>query len=292
MDTLTYHLIATFPDAPIEPPLSLLGTGFSSVVVETANGLVFRIPKTSAAGRAYLHECQCLPMLQSRLPVAVPQPEWYSAPNVYFPHGVMGYRKLKGHIFTPDDPMNHAPLIEGLAVFMAAMHRIPGSDLPSTSTPTQAEQYTIEREDLLPALRDAFSPGKYHVLLRWWDDFLHDQEVFTYQPTLRHGDLWYENILLDPVTHQLVGVLDFEDMACDDVAQDFAVQRYWGEAFYQRLLSAYRRHGGVIDAHLLYRIDRLWQVREFEEFHYALHHAPTQLPAAITKIQNSPFLNL
>lgn len=290
LSRIATHLQATFPTTPMQPPLTLLGSGFSSTVVETRNGLVFRIPKNAAAGRTYRRERDCLPRLQPHLPVWIPDIAWYSPPNEYFPYGVMGYHKLPGHIYTPEQPINLPALADSLAEFMVALHRLPCDSLPPLDIELQHEQYTLWRADVLPALKKALSRPQYQKMVRWWDGFLDDQQVFSYQPTIRHGDLWYENILLDPITHRLVAVLDFEDMACDDLAQDFAVQRYWGEGFYQQVLAAYQRKGGRVDAHLRYRIDRLWEVRDFEGLHFALHNAPAEIPDALSKLQNSVIL--
>jgi aminoglycoside phosphotransferase (APT) family kinase protein len=60
-----------------------------------------------------------------------------------------------------------------------------------------------------------------------------------YQPSLVHGDLWYENVLFDAEQDRLVGVIDFENASIGDPALDLATQRYLGEPFAGAVFDAY-----------------------------------------------------
>ena len=53
-----------------------------------------------------------------------------------------------------------------------------------------------------------------------FDEFLHDKENFTFSPRVTHNDFDTSNILIDPKTTQLQGIIDFEDCKIGDPATD------------------------------------------------------------------------
>jgi aminoglycoside phosphotransferase (APT) family kinase protein len=99
---------------------------------------------------------------------------------------------------------------------------------------------------------------------------------------LQHGDLWYENLLMEE--GRLSGVLDFEQLALGDAAADFAVQLYLGETFTQQLIQTYQRLGGKLDQHLEYWMPRLLALRELEGLAFAVQ---SEIEAALSKIRRS-----
>lgn len=91
-----------------------------------------------------------------------------------------------------------------------------------------------------------------------------------YQPAIRHGDLWYGNLLIQSRTKDaqdqpggaISAVLDWEAVAVADPAQDLALTRYLGSSFTQNVLDAYCGHGGDYDQEVEHRIERHWELRE------------------------------
>ncbi len=66
-------------------------------------------------------------------------------------------------------------------------------------------------------------------------------------PTLVHNDLWQGNVLLDPETGRIGGVLDFERALFGDPLQDFcgAMSMSTGRVD-ESLLSGFSRAGGIV----------------------------------------------
>ncbi len=85
------------------------------------------------------------------------------------------------------------------------------------------------------------------------DDYRAARDAARYTPTLVHGDLWYGNLLVNATGTRLAGVLDWENVAIDDPAQDFATLMHSGEAFTQAVMDAYERAGGILDQCLVER---------------------------------------
>lgn len=292
---LVQPLSHLFPDLEPLQPLRLLGEGFSSLVVETAGGIVFRIAKNSGAAASHALEIRLLPALAGRLPLAVPQPRWYTGPSPDFPFGLMGYSRLPGQPLTPAlfATLDVAQLALDLAAFLLALHRFPIEEARALGLPGPEDRraaWAQLRTDVLPPLRQALARGKYQMIVRWWDSFLADQAMQTYPAVLQHGDLWYENMLVDH--GKLVGILDFENAAIGDPAQDFITLLYLGRPFLDQVVAAYQAGGGTLGDHFPHRLARLWELREFGGLQYTVrYHDAEELEDSLRKICQGPILN-
>jgi len=108
---------------------------------------------------------------------------------------------------------------------------------------------------------------------------------------LIHGDLWYENILVDSGHTRILGIVDWEEVAFDDPAQDFATLRHSGDAFSDDVLAAYARAGGQVDDDLLARRDWHWECREIVGVAVALRtEDPSEIDDALAKLMNGPVM--
>ncbi len=287
-------LLRAFPDLSPIAPVRLLGTGFSSVAVETAGGVVFRIAQSASAGANYAKEARNLPALRPYLPVAIPEPGWYIPASEVFPFGVIGYRKLSGAPLEPGDLRTLAEarkVAAQVAAIILALHRAPLDALHLRhELDARRAEWKTQRDAVLPALRAALRPDEVRAVARWWDAFLADDRMLAYAPALQHGDLWFGNLLVEG-TH-VTGVVDFERLGIGDPALDFTPQLYLGEAFLNLVIEAYQEAGGALDAHFDHRLRRLWALREFGGVQYALEHNDAEEFAdSIAKIRKGPILN-
>ena len=268
MDALGRVLACTFPDLDGVSPLAVLGEGFGSLVVETAGGVVFRIGKNSQALEGYALEERLLPVLQPHLSVPVPEPRWLMPSSQQFRFGLIGYPKLSGRPLRPDSlaARDGRRIAADVARFLYDLHRIP-RDLASAigvSGPPDPRLSNAEevRDEVMPALGDILAGPEQRRMSQWWDWFLEDDRMRQYEPVVRHGDLWYEHILVDHSVTNVIGVLDFEDTAIGDPAVDFATQLYIGKDFARLVVDGYAELGGVVDPFVWHRMERLQVLRE------------------------------
>lgn len=268
-------LQTTFPQLGVVTPARVLGSGFRSVVVATREGWAFRIAKNAAATAGQAKEARLLPALGPWLPVPVPDPRWHAGPSARFPFGVLGYRLLPG---VPLDPAHlaradGAEIAAGVAAFLRALQKFPPAEALALGLPGPAARrarWEQMHAVTVPYLRAALPAAEYDTLARWWDTLLTDPRMEDYTPVLTHGDLWYENLLVDAELRALTGVLDFEDAGVGDPAQDFATLRHLGAAFTAQVINAFRAAGGTFDPGFAHRLDRLWELREFDGLAFAL----------------------
>ena len=143
-----------------------------------------------------------LPVIRVRLPLAVPEPRWVIERSDEFPYGVSGYPMLPGPPLTEAmfDERNAPSLAHDVAELLLAMHAIPAAELEGLGLPGPAPRvghYHMLRDETAPALRERLTTAEYERIDAWWESFLHDPRVHDFEPGLSHGDLWYENMLVD-----------------------------------------------------------------------------------------------
>jgi aminoglycoside phosphotransferase (APT) family kinase protein len=96
---------------------------------------------------------------------------------------------------------------------------------------------------------------------------------------------------VDEGATRLTGVVDFEDAALGDPAQDFATLLHLGESFAARVNAAHAAAGGVLDATFAYRRRRLWELRELEGLAFAIRTADAaEIADALAKLRRGPIL--
>jgi len=194
--------------------------------------------------------------------VAIPDPSWRIEPDdLASPLGAIGYRKLAGVVPTPGQIRTDA-LAPGLAAFLDALHGVPvteAEDLGLSAWLPPLEGFEWQRDSILGPLRGELTAAEYRLVMRWWDAFLADDEMFEFEPAVRHGDPWYGNLLVDPATGRLAAVLDWEGVEIGDQAWDFAAQLELDEELFRRTIASYSRR----DPGLVHRAHKLFEVRQF-----------------------------
>jgi aminoglycoside phosphotransferase (APT) family kinase protein len=297
LEGVAAKLSATFPDAGRFAPCTILGSGFNSIVVETAAGIVFRIARIPGVHDGYERERSALPILAPRLPVAVPDPRWYAPPGDAFPYGAIGYHKLDGTPLSP--PLfaagDRQALARDLGRFIAALHDTPLDAipmLPLSGPAVRREKERAVRAEVVPALRKHLSPGEHARVEHWWDTFLTDPSMMDFPMTVTHGDLWFGNVLVDDPATRLLAVLDWEIALIGDPSRDFAPLLHLGRAFLDAVLAEYDSLRPTPDPTLRHRIEATFAVREFYGLRYAVqHHDPEELADAIAKLRRGAILS-
>jgi aminoglycoside phosphotransferase (APT) family kinase protein len=185
---------ATFPGLWVAGPLRVLGAGFHSLVVETGDGIVFRVAKNREATEGHAREAALLPALHARLPLVIPDPCWYTGPCARFPFGVIGYRKVPGIPLEPSQFMetDTSALATALGPFLHALHSFPAPEALALGVPgpdIQRGHLEQVRTTVLPPLRAALSAGEYRRVEQWWDRMLADPAMTPDPAALCHGDL-------------------------------------------------------------------------------------------------------
>ena len=260
--------------APIGPP-RILGEGFSSLVVETPAGIVFRIAKNHLAQRGHRREWRALPVVGPLLAdLRLPHPSHYLYTSPDFPHGLIGHRKLPGRPLAPSDitTQSRGDIARQVGAFLTTLHSISpdtlgGLDLPLFPPSPDALDALWRRT--AGYMETHVAPDEFRHIRAWWEELRRDEQLQAYHPTLVHGDLWYENILFDPQEQQIVGVIDFENLSLGDPAIDIATQSYLGGGFARSVLEHYNGESALL-ANIDARAQTLLRLRELMGLEYGL----------------------
>ena len=273
-----------------------LGVGFNSIAVEAEGGLVFRVARTEGTAVRFAMETRLLPILGASLPVAVPEPLWFSPGSDHFPFGVIGYRKLESKPLRPDslNADNRAALAEQVARTLVALHKMPPRDVAGLGLPqpeAMPANYQLLTEETLPVLRDRMTRAEFDRIDRWWEAFLADERMTQFEPTLTHGEFWFENMIVDQDASHLTGVVDWEHAAIGDRAQDFATLLHLGEEFTTAVIESYQSVGGRFGEDTHYHMRWLWELREFYGVLYGVRFDDEEeLLDSIQKLRTGPLL--
>ena len=225
------------------------GTGFDNTAFLVNGEIVFRFPRRTIAVECLGNELRLLPRIASRVPLAVPIPEWRGQPEGDYPWPWYGYRLLAGttgcRARVPDGSLG--PAAASLGRFLRALHTIPHHDL-------DAPLDTIDRADLerrKPRARSGLALLRARGVIddaAPWERLLAEATPPPQDTCLLHGDLYARHLLLDGAG-RLSGVIDWGDVHAGDPAVDLAVAfNYLPAIARPAFIAAY----GVINA-------RTWQ---------------------------------
>lgn len=194
----------------------------AAVVEDTRRRLwVVRAPRRAAAGAAMESEVRLLAGLGDRarsgIPFAVPE----VAGSAPLPEGgrAVVYPYLDGAPLHPGELKPGPGLAAALGRALAALHDAPHSIVEDAGLPVyDAGEY---RERRLAELDRAAATG--HVparLLTRWEKVLEDVGRWRFHPSVIHGDLVAEHVLV--ADDAVVGILDWPEAKVADPADDLA----------------------------------------------------------------------
>jgi macrolide phosphotransferase len=291
LDKITTGLERVFPELKPVGSLRVIGSGFRSVAVETAAGVVFLVGRSPDAASDYEKEWRIGRFVAARLGGVVPMPRWHAEPCAEFPHGALGYRKLPG--VTPAwgvDP--GVAFARDLGAFMARLHQISVEEARTAGVPEVDAFRRImgARDVVMPVLGRRLEPEPFVRVEAWWASFAGDERMHADRLAVCHHDLWHDNLLRSE-SGRLSGVLDMAHVEVSDPAHDFAAPRHFGGGFMSELVVAYRTAGGHFDAGMEYRAARFWEAREFGGLAWAIEHDDwPEIEDAVQKIIRGPVL--
>jgi aminoglycoside 2''-phosphotransferase len=240
------HIRSIYPDLAITTTRKLdAGSQFNDILVLN-EALVFRFPRYEHVARALPAEIAVLDAIGSRVPLPVPQVIYRNldpAIGAVF----SGYPLLPGEpLWRADfDAIADQNAIRSIAVqlgsFLHALHTIPRSVLPR-NLPTRGSRddwtdlYERIKAQLFPYMR----PDAQEQVRDHWEPYLADERNWRFPLVLRHGDFGTGNLLHDPHTLTITGVIDWSFAAWGDAALDIAaLDGSYGSDFVRLLAPHY-----------------------------------------------------
>lgn len=245
IDSFRQRLQFDFPSLEISS-IKIMGSGWDHDAVEVNGDIVFRIPKdyfdASQPSPAVLYETKLLKLLHSKLPIAIPYPQYISPHKSYF-----GYTKLAGTLLGDDvdsfTEQDLERLQEDWASVAAAIHA--GINI------NQARKFELpnfEGWDTSVAERIFSLSDVNKLTLEWASKIInkvHSLNSESQYNVVAHNDLRFQNILVDPNSKNISGVIDWSDICIAPVAREFAASDWENEALNQ-VIRLYESATGVV----------------------------------------------
>lgn len=231
-----------------------------------------------------------LTWLEPNLPFSIPRPICWLDPGIdpLLPFGAIVYQKMTGAILRPETVADGT--IETLTAALVCLHHL---ERPDTASPLAVNpvRFHTERMTQFQAIKPLLV---HHLSPAEWTRIEHWQRSPVPAPTRQtivHGDFWHENILIEPSTGRLSGVIDWEGVTIGDPAQDLVPLRYLGGDHADRVLNGYLRSLDEDADDLESRLTWWWQNRDFGGIYLAMHmNDQDEIEDGIRKLRAGPIL--
>ena len=242
-----------------QPFIDAIQAAYPEFVVETAvfneegqynhvllvnDTTIFRFPRFADGVEQLALETKILTAVQPYLPLPVPNPIYSQFQNPEIGQAFMGYHLIPGEPLLPPALAKIADktvVAAQIARFLQALHTIPIRELidePLPVSDTKEEWWDVYgriQTKLFPYMRlDACKSIAHH-----FESVLEDPTQYQFEPVLRHGDFGTGNLLHNPVTQQMSGIIDFGFTVLGDPAFDVAGLLTYGEPFVQEVAAHY-----------------------------------------------------
>lgn len=222
--------------------------------------LVFRFPRYPEGVASILNEIRILSRIQGCTSLPIPNPIYCSQETDRIGEVFMGYPCLPGEtLWRPvmaqiEDERIFDRWGAQLAGFLTELHAVPtqimGSDLPLQDGLAEwVNLYADIRKHLFEWMR----PQARDEVCFHFEDFLKKPALHSYQPALRHGDFGFGNILYDPQSLNISGVIDFGFVGLGDPAIDLASASVLGERIFKKICQAYPNSQTMLERARFYR---------------------------------------
>ncbi|MDX1686930.1 MAG: aminoglycoside phosphotransferase family protein [Candidatus Promineifilaceae bacterium] len=236
-----------YPHLSLESVELLAGGQYNDVLLVN-EAVLFRFPKVPSAVTALKREVAVLSIIHPLLPLPVPEPLYVNGQNQGVGAAFMGYPRLPGEsLWRADleairDETILARMARQLAEFLLALHDVPLAEFDPAAVPVEDDRtswsglYHRIREHLYPHMR----PEARQRTRDTFTTFLDDPALASFEPTLRHGDFGAGNVLWEPESGTITGIIDFGSVAIGNPAIDLAsLAAGFGDTFLEHCARHY-----------------------------------------------------
>ncbi|MFX1499612.1 MAG: phosphotransferase family protein [Promethearchaeota archaeon] len=253
-------------DIPLEQVIDALRLFFSDInnrdikffyhgtynVFEVKNRYIFRFPdilfRNDKGVKLIQNEVNTLYYVEKYISTTIPEPEFISLdPDCPF----MGYEKIEG---VPLSKCFHNASIEEkskialeIGGFLSELHneKLVQDALKNLiiddrfTCEKYREDWQIYFENVQKIIFKLMNPVQKKWIVNFFNTFLNNNENFNFKGKFIHGDFDISNIIINPKTFKLNGIVDFEESRIYDPAADFLFFDE-GNAFLKTIIENYR----------------------------------------------------
>ena len=253
-----------YPALPITA-VELNEQGQNNDVLVVDGVWIFRFPRYAQALERLEIEAAILAAVEPYITLEIPVPVYLALEGREVGTAFLGYRRIEGEPLWREtyEALEHAleraatldRLAGQLAGFLRELHGVPVAEVAAAMA---AAGHELHRDDTYEVCADLYRrmgeklfphmrPDARDWAADHFETFLDRPANFEYEPVLKHGDFGTSNILIDPTSGRVRGILDFGGACLGDPAYDFAgLLSSYGEGFLRRCARVYPELEGLL----------------------------------------------
>jgi aminoglycoside 2''-phosphotransferase len=221
--------------------------------------MVFRFPKYEKGIDSLKKETEILEAIKNKVSIPIPKPIYQSFENWEVGKAFVGYELIQGSPLWKasfgriknEEILNR--LASQLVTFLIETHSISKKTLPLEET-NPREQMVNLYQKIQNKLYPFMNVKAQRQISHSFENFLHSETCLTLNTTLVHGDFGATNILWNPDTYNISGIIDFGGSGIGDPAYDFAgILSSYGEDFFNMCLNLYPNGTDISERVKFYR---------------------------------------
>lgn len=226
-------------------------SGWTNFAIKVDRKYLFRFPRHDEAYIAINKEYKILDILNKKLPSNIKVPK-YIFSNLENDYPYVGYELIDGKflskaVFENLSIEEKEKVLNAMIEFLNILHSVDYHELGLE--PTNSIEWYKDLYDRVQSVCFKYFDDDLKIkTIDLFENFFNDETMHNYKPTLVHGDLSEDHIL---VTQNGVGIIDFGDLMVFDPAYDFIWAYICGTEFYEKLLNRYK---GSKDKYFKHRI--------------------------------------
>ncbi|WNF24893.1 aminoglycoside phosphotransferase family protein [Mesobacillus jeotgali] len=223
--------------------------GQNNDVIIVNESLVFRFPKYKQGIMQLRRETEILKYIKDIVSMPIPVPGYECLAELEPGKSFTGYKLIDGKPLwrnglleiKSDEQLRR--LASQLVSFLAEIHSISG-DRASRELKLEGRHPREEMSDLYEKIIDKLFPFMRNEskedVTESFENFLNGDVFANLELTLIHGDFGASNILWNPRTVEISGIIDFGGSGIGDPAYDFAgILSSYGEGFFNKCMELY-----------------------------------------------------
>lgn len=226
-DTVRRALNEAFPSLDAGS-LRYFNAGWDYELWELDGELLACFPLRENCGERLPVEARLLRELAGSVSLATPTPIHESDGVAAFPQPFFVYQKLTGTAMgaVALNDTEHQEAAKQLGRFLSELHAFPVERAAAIGVPERIgarwrQRYVNLRPRVEHDIYPLLTSDETAFLTSFWGGFLAREDLVSFTPSLIHGDLALDHILVD-ATGSVTGVIDFGDARVGDPALDFA----------------------------------------------------------------------
>lgn len=199
--------------------------GQNNDIIIINDDMVFKFPKYSEGIEKLKRETSILNMLKRHITLDIPDPKYNNFDPFEVGHVYSGYKMIKGVAFKQNIFRNVEKkdiIAKQLAVFLKELHSIPLEKVRDRGI-NVVDSYS-HYADLFERIQEKLFPfiKKEHQELISENFNIFFEQKYEFKKTLVHGDFGPSNIIFDPDSQSISGIIDFNEVSIGDPAADIA----------------------------------------------------------------------